>query len=138
MEDSMKKLVGCIQILNLKTIETRFIYVDTKADLIYNVTEALCDSIDIFNKALGKTKIPYTFSEGLAIYKNGHGLTHAFEPSIFKNIWTVTKDTLTFPLLECTMDIFTPDEIRDTLKCTDLYDANIIKAVLKHYKRLDK
>ncbi len=132
----MKILVGCIKILTLDKIGTRFIYVDTDSGFTYNVTDALCKSIDTFNKAIGKVRIPYKYENGLAVYKNGYGLTHVFEPSIFKNIWTVTGERVTFPLPECTMDIYTPEDIKNILKCKDAYDPDLIDAVTNHYKKI--
>lgn len=137
----MKKLIGCIDTLEA-VIKTRFFYVNSQTAEVRDVTLELCEAIESFNTVARKIRasakdaysmiIPYEYKSGLAEYSFGCGLSHYLQDSELKEVEVKSANegkTLSFPLSECTISMFTPDDVDNILECTNVFDYRINDAL---------
>lgn len=137
----MKKLIGCIDTLEA-VIKTRFFYVNSQTAEVRDVTLELCEAIESFNTVARKIRasakgaysmiIPYEYKGGLAEYSFGCGLSHYLQESELKEVVERTEKDgkkLSFPLSECTISMFTPDDVDNILECTNVFDYRINDAL---------
>ncbi len=137
-----KKLVGCIKSLKaFGLIRTRFFFVDPENKIVKDVTEELCAAIRKFNavaEEITKTgkysmKIPFDFKNGIAEYSHGCGLSHYLQEREFPKLVERAGDTLSFPIQDCRISMYTPDDVKHILECKTVFDENIYESLKERY-----
>lgn len=142
MKEYGKKLVGCIDKLD-SVIRTRFFYVGENGE-VRDVTLELCEAIHEFNIVTSELRskgqdfmyIPYKYKYGLAEYSFGCGMSHYLQENTFELIeerYANTGKKLSFPLVECTISMYTPNDVKDILSCESVFDENITESLKERY-----
>lgn len=136
------KLIGCISSLRtVGLIKTRFFYVNSTSGEVNDVTKELYLSLQKFNNYADEymkagfymVKIPYSFKRGLAIYPHGCGLSHYLSEELFEEISIFGEGILTFPLTECQILMYTPNEVENILGCKSVLGENIFRVLRERF-----
>lgn len=135
-------LVGCINSMKVVgAIKTRFFYLSMETKEVRDVTRELSYAIDKFNEEAKKIRetgeysmlIPYDYVDGLVEYSHGCGLSHYLQENVFERLEEVGKDILTFPLMGCTLSMYTPSDVKNILGCVGSFDLNITDALREQF-----
>ncbi|KXY50997.1 hypothetical protein AT268_31125 [Bacillus cereus] len=135
-------LVGCINSMKVVgAIKTRFFYLSMETKEVRDVTRELSYAIDKFNEEAKKIRetgeysmlIPYDYVDGLVEYSHGCGLSHYLQESVFERLTEVGKDILTFPLMGCTLSMYTPADVKNILGCVGSFDLKITDALREQF-----
>ena len=114
----MSILVGCInnKLGSSSKIRTRFFLLENNN--IQDVTENICNKVN-------ESKISnFKFDKGLANYSFGCGLSHYLNNENISQIG----------FKDCTIEMLTLNDIKQLLKCKNVFDINISEAVKEFYK----
>ncbi|PES55545.1 MULTISPECIES: hypothetical protein [Bacillus cereus group] len=135
-------LVGCINSMKVVgAIKTRFFYLSMETKEVRDVTRELSYAIDKFNEEAKKIRetgeysmlIPYDYVDGLVEYSHGCGLSHYLQESVFERLAEIGKDILTFPLMGCTLSMYTPSDVENILGCVGSFDLKITDALREQF-----
>lgn len=132
-------LIGCINNLTSKIIKTRWFYMDINTKQIKDVTEELYKTINKFNiraEEIRKTgkyslRIPYGYKNGLTEYSFGCGLSHYLQEDVLKEL-SKDSDNISFPLSKCKISMYTPNDIKNILKCKNAFDVDIKESLIEN------
>lgn len=143
MSKNTRKLVGCIDTLT-SVIRTRFFYVNVEEHEVRDVTMELCEAIDEYNQVAKDIRstgdysmmIPFEYRYGLAEYGFGCGLSHYLQEEEFERIvnrFAGSGRILSFPLVDCKISMFTPDDVQHILSCNGVFDQNMVESLKERY-----
>lgn len=137
------KLVGCIDKLD-NIIKTRFFFVNPENQEVRDVTMELCEAIEAFNEVARAIRdtgeysmtIPFDYKYGMAEYSFGCGLSHYLQSDQFSEIeerYANTGNNLSFPLVDCVISMYTPNDVKHILGCKNSFDDKITNALKERF-----